>query len=216
MLTSLQEQFLRGTLLGDTHMAGSSSNPWLRFGQGEKQLSYLNHKVSMLSGYTHSRLERYTHPGNGGVHFQQRFRSNPDFAELYREFYPEGKKKITESQVKLLTFIGLAYWIADDGTVSRDERPGFNASDTCRLFIGRQVDQKVVEGIVEILNSRFAECKLTTGTKSAWSVAFSAKSSQDLALEFNALCDKAGLDKHIRPRRALRRALFQKSQKSTS
>ena len=39
----------------------------------------------------------------------------PCFNELYESFYPEGKKIVPLNIAELLTLLGLAYWISDDG-----------------------------------------------------------------------------------------------------
>jgi LAGLIDADG DNA endonuclease family len=57
------------------------------------------------------------HKQTGKVYSRIRFHtcSIPCFTEFYYLFYPEGQKVVPMNIGELLTSLGLAYWIADDG-----------------------------------------------------------------------------------------------------
>lgn len=111
-----QRQIVLGTLLGDgslTHTNGRNSS--LRVSHCVAQEELLQMEMDILGEWiTPSSPREEIHRG----HLQMMFSTytHSDFTELYKQFYPEGKKIIPEVILKELQPLGLAVWFMDDGS----------------------------------------------------------------------------------------------------
>ena len=121
-LSSELKQILVGLLLGDAcgSKKSPSSNARIKFHQGLVHKEYLLHLFELFNSYCLSVPKIITGLPNkitGKVHSSIWFqtRSLPCFTELYELFYPDGTKTIPLNIGELLTPLGLAFWIADDG-----------------------------------------------------------------------------------------------------
>lgn len=120
-LTERQQAIVAGTLFGD----GSVPLPTkhhndlsLRIAHSIKHLEYLEWKVQELRPFIvreHPYKQKLRGFGprptmeSGTVH-------HPFFTKMRRAFYPNGTKEITENCLKLLTPLGFAVWLMDDGS----------------------------------------------------------------------------------------------------
>lgn len=117
---------LVGLLLGDLCAVKlkKGTNVRLHFEQGLVHKDYLYHLYELFESYCSTAPKisnRLPDKRTGLIYTRVKFqtRSLPCFNELYDKFYPEGKKQIPENIGELLTPLGLAYWLADDGTFSK-------------------------------------------------------------------------------------------------
>ena len=116
-----------GLMLGDlyTRKRSSTGNVSLDFEQGTIHKDYLEHLYKLYKRYCLSALRIKTKISNrldkrtGKVHSSIRFStySLPCFNELYDLFYQNGLKIVPLNIADLLTPLGLAYWVFDDGRV---------------------------------------------------------------------------------------------------
>jgi hypothetical protein len=121
---SLPKEFkdiLVGLLLGDLSAEKQTLNVRLRFKQSTKHKDYLNHLFELFSTYcpnvpktNNLAPDKRTGKVYSNIWFNTY--SLPCFAELYNLFYLEGKKVIPLNIGELLTPLGLAYWLCDDGS----------------------------------------------------------------------------------------------------
>ena len=112
-LTSLQKEFLAGTLLGDGCLLWTTRGYCLRIHQGIRQKGYVEWKYQIMKSLVN------TPPKFDGNGYFFRTVSNPIFIEYRKKFYRRKQKKIPDNLRNLLTPLGLAVWIMDDG--SRDK-----------------------------------------------------------------------------------------------
>ena len=112
-LNRQQKEFLVGTLLGDGCLLKTTRGYCLRIHQGIKQKDYVEWKYNVMKDLVNTPPKLCQR----GYYF--RTVSNPIFDEYRQIFYEETKKKVPENIRNLLTPLGLAVWIMDDG--SRDK-----------------------------------------------------------------------------------------------
>lgn len=122
-LSYLQEQFILGSCLGDMNIqiGKKAANAKLSIVHCEKQKELFMAKVELLGdfmgsyryseGIVDSRTDK-KYPSYRGNSL-----SHPEFTRLYNIIYPNGKKKITQEYVDMITHpIALAFWFMDDGS----------------------------------------------------------------------------------------------------
>ena len=130
-LSPIQKEFLTGTLLGDGFLMETTRGYCLRIHQGIKQKEYVEWKYNVMENLVN------TLPKFCGRGYYFRTVSNPEFNWYRKIFYDGRKKRVPEDIRDLLTPLGLAVWIMDDG--SRDKgcvrisTHNFNYSDQLKL-----------------------------------------------------------------------------------
>lgn len=121
------KQTLVGLLLGDLYAAKQKSyaNARLKFQQSLVHEDYLLHLYELFKTYSsqapkiiHLSPDKRTGKVYSRIHFFTY--SLPCFNELRDLFYLDGKKIVPENIGDLLTPLGLAYWICDDGCWDRN------------------------------------------------------------------------------------------------
>ena len=124
-LTYEQEQFIRGSLLGDLNLAKPTENRCvnsrLAIVQCEKQKALFMKKVEILGDFmgNYKLIIPKPDPRTGKIYASYRGNSKAHkvFTDLYNELYINGKKTITKEFLdKITSPIALAYWFMDDGT----------------------------------------------------------------------------------------------------
>ena len=130
-LTSYLKSILTGLLLGDVCAVKRSTkgNTYLYFEQGFVHKEYIFHLYSLFEKYGGSPpkiSDRLPDKRTGNVYTRVRFitYSLPCFNEFYNLFYSSGssKKVVPLNIAELLTTLGLAYWIYDDGSFSKRDK----------------------------------------------------------------------------------------------
>lgn len=123
ILSSNLKQILVGLIIGDLHIQKSKGyvNPVCRFDQGIVHKDYIMHLFELFQSYCLAEPKtsiRSPSKQTGKVYSRIRFHTYalPCFNQLYELFYVNGKKVIPSNTFDLLTPLGLAYWIADDGS----------------------------------------------------------------------------------------------------
>lgn len=111
--------FIVGTVFGDGCLAKPAKNARLHLTHGHSQLDYIKHKSELLesinpNGVKSSQLydkraDKY-YPSHKICTY-----TNEQLTDLYKIFYPQGKKIITKKALSMLTPRGIAYWYMDDG-----------------------------------------------------------------------------------------------------
>jgi hypothetical protein len=120
MVSSRVEEIVVGMVLGDSHLAMLKQGARLEIGHSEKQKDYVFWKHKELSQYVSSNPHylEVPDPRYNATYGQWRFRtkSDPFFTELYKFFYPHGKKIIPKNISSFLNSpLTLAVWFMDDG-----------------------------------------------------------------------------------------------------
>lgn len=149
------KEILIGVILGDVNICKqkTSVNARLKFDQGTVHKDYLLHLFELFSDYCSMVPKTIIRaPDNRtGKEYSNIFfstRSLPCFLELYNLFYPAGSIKIVPLNIaELLTPIGLAYWICDDGLWDKHCRRVVLCTDSFTL--------KEVNLLIKVLNDKF-------------------------------------------------------------
>lgn len=112
-MTNIESNIIIGSLIGDgtLSMYGRSKNACYRENTGPSQIEYRKWKAEKLKNLDFK-------PNKYGAIYSP---SHPIYTELYKLFYPNGKKILTEENLKLLDDpIGLACLFMDDGSLIID------------------------------------------------------------------------------------------------
>ncbi|CCO27487.1 LAGLIDADG homing endonuclease (mitochondrion) [Rhizoctonia solani AG-1 IB] len=114
------KEILVGLILGDLHIFKNPTNVRLMFKQGICNKDYLMHLYEIFSAYcssepnfTNAAPDKRTGVVYTGIYFNTY--SLPCFNEFYNLFYKGGVKIVPSNIFELLTPLGLAYFICDDG-----------------------------------------------------------------------------------------------------
>jgi len=122
-LSELQDQFIRGSLLGDLNLSkpetNRSINSRLAIVHSIKQEELFMKKVELLGEFM-GNYKLYTPaPDKRTGKVYQTWRGNskthPVFTNIYKELYLDGKKVLTREYLNTITH-PIAYWFMDDGT----------------------------------------------------------------------------------------------------
>lgn len=115
-------QILIGLLMGDLNAKKRSDkcNTYFQFEQGLVHKEYIEHLYDLFKSYCQSVPKTTVRPPDKrtGNHYTRIYfltYSLPCFNELYELFHVNGKKIIPQNIGDLLTPLGLAYLICDDG-----------------------------------------------------------------------------------------------------
>lgn len=154
------KEILVGLLLGDLYGRQKSAYAMFVFKQGLKNQDYLHHLYSIFNEYSASAPKStisLPHPAHNNFLLRKCYTSFIFytysllcFNEIYNMFYISGKKVIPVNIFDLLTPIrrvGLAYWIADDGSWNKVNKYVTLCTDSFTLV--------EVQQLIEILNTKF-------------------------------------------------------------
>jgi hypothetical protein len=126
-LATKEKEILVGLLLGDLNVQKRNKNVRLRFIQSIIHEEYLMELYTMFKKFC-PQVPKILHPKpdsrTGKVYSYMFFNSYtlPCFVPLYALFYVAGKKVVPSTIGDLLTPLGLAHWICDDGTWDKRAR----------------------------------------------------------------------------------------------
>lgn len=114
------EQVLVGNILGDVYMRrfSTKANTRIVFRQGSINAAYLLHLYSLYLKFVSTPPSVTTITDSAGkTRYNLSFTTLdlPCFNPLYEKFYVNGKKVVPANIADILTPVGLAYWIMDDG-----------------------------------------------------------------------------------------------------
>jgi len=153
-LTDQLKQILVGLLLGDLYAQKrrKTGNTVFRFEQGTVHEDYLNYLYELFKSYCPSVPKisvRQPNKVTGKIYSRIYFLTYtlPCFNDLYLTFYPAGKKVIPANIADLLTPLGLAHFIADDGSWDKKGRYVVLCTNSFTL--------KEVEHLVSVLNNKW-------------------------------------------------------------
>jgi len=170
---------LIGLALGDLHVVKQKKgiNVSLRFEQGTVHEDYLLHLYDLFQDYCMQAPRIFNslpHKLTGKSYSRILFTTCSLFCfnELYDLFYLEGKKIIPSNIGALLTPLGLAYWISDDGSFVKKDRGvvlctnGFSLAE--------------VELLVSVLTDKFGLTCTINKSRGNHVIRISSKSLPDL------------------------------------
>lgn len=123
-MTDIERNIIIGSLIGDGTLSiyGRSKNACYRENTGPSQIEYRKWKAKNLENLDF-KTNKY-----GAIYSP----SHPIYTEIYELFYPNGKKILTEKNLKLLNHpIGLACLFMDDGSLIIDS---FRKKNNIYLF----------------------------------------------------------------------------------
>jgi hypothetical protein len=151
-LTAELRDILIGLILGDLHIrkATVNSNPSLRFKQSTIHDEYLFHLYELFKNYCSSAPKLKIEAADartGKVYTAIYFNTYclPCFKTIYNLFYLDRKKIIPSNIGELITPLGLAYWLCDDG--------GWDKNSTRLHTNSYTLDE--VNLLVQALNDKF-------------------------------------------------------------
>ena len=121
-LSEFQKEVIIGSLLGDARLECRSKegNARLRIHQGDRQKEFAFWKYNILKNLVATPPRRVIcchNPKTNEPHYSWYFHSLtfPEFKDLYCKFYSKKRKVLPENIDEMLTPVGLAVWIMDDG-----------------------------------------------------------------------------------------------------
>ena len=121
-----QDQFIRGSLLGDLNLSkpgtNKNVNSRLTIVHSKKQEDLFMEKVKILKEFMGNYKLSIPSPDKRTGKIYETWRGNskthPVFTKIYNELYINNVKKLTKSFLDTITHpIALAYWFMDDGTL---------------------------------------------------------------------------------------------------
>lgn len=112
-ISSRQKEFLVGTLLGDGCLLKTTMGYCFRAHHGKKQKEFIDLKYQIMKNFVN------TPPKLSGNSFYFRTVSNPIFSVYHQLFYKDKIKIVPINIGNLLSPLGLAIWIMDDGSRSK-------------------------------------------------------------------------------------------------
>lgn len=124
-LSEEQDQFIRGSLLGDLNLSNPKNNrninSRLTLVHSKKQEDLFMQKVKILGEFMGSYRLHTPSPDKRTGKVYETWRGNskahPVFTKIYNELYINSTKKLTKDFLNTITHpIALAYWFMDDGT----------------------------------------------------------------------------------------------------
>jgi hypothetical protein len=184
-------------VVGDGSLKRTKTGAWLRLGHAQDQKSFLVWKAALLSEYGSPRLEEYK-PRVGQIYFQMRWKSQPEWGEIYDKLYQQSRKIVRADLFADFTDLDWAIFFGDDGTIHRDLREGFNASDRA-IFAGSSKVIKEPKALKEIIEVEFGKTSFyEVGTN--FQIRLNAEASQNLGLRINPYLSTVLQKKVILPR----------------
>jgi hypothetical protein len=150
------KNILVGLILGDIFIYKACANARLCFKQGLIHKDYLEHLYELFKNYcskapviTNRLPDRRTGKIYNGIYFYSY--ALPCINEFYDLFYVAGKKIIPSNIKELLTPLGFAYWLADDGCFCKTSHRVFICTESFTL--------SEINLLVETLNDKWnLEC----------------------------------------------------------
>lgn len=124
----------------------------LYFEQSIKNKDYIFHLFELFKHHSRSEpkiSERIADKRSGKIYTRVQFATNAlsCFNELYHTFYPKGKKIVPWNIEELLTPLGLAYWICDEGS--------FQKKHKCINIVTNSYTLQEVDLLLGVLRSKF-------------------------------------------------------------
>lgn len=153
-LSTHLKDILVGLILGDVCIRKQKTgvNVNIQFCQGIIHKDYLMHLYDLFNIYCGAApkiINRHPNKITGKIYSTIGFQTFalPCFADLYDLFYVDGVKVVPLIIEKLLTPVGLAYWISDDGC--------WHKRDGYTLLCTDGFREKDVDLLVSALNNKF-------------------------------------------------------------
>jgi len=127
MLSRSDRSFLRGTCIGDGYLRRvGPASALLQIAHSGKQREYLRWKVGRLNRILNcsNPIRDYQAETNGVIHEVTRWwsESRAELYPLWKELYPQGRKRITASFLRDTGLEGLALLYMDDGSLHLRQR----------------------------------------------------------------------------------------------
>ena len=133
ILTSEQEQFLFGKILGDGYLRSNTdnTNSQFSFAHEIKQKDYCFFSYSFIKDWCNSEPTYRVQQLNPKIYKKDKCEKyvveticHPEFTRLRRYFYDQGKKIINNDILDNLTDLSLAIWYQDDGSIETNTHSG--------------------------------------------------------------------------------------------
>jgi hypothetical protein len=157
------KQILVGLILGDLYIEKRCLNACLRFSQGTVHELYLMYLFELFKSYCGAEPKtqmRTAEKISGKLHESKYFNTFalPCFNTFHELFYLNGKKVVPANIEELLTPIGIAHWICDDGSFNKWKRSVILNTQSFTL--------DDVELLMKVLTNKFnLNCTINKNTK---------------------------------------------------
>jgi len=185
-LTKDLQEILIGLLLGDVCAQKRSikGNTNIHFEQSIIHKDYIFYLFELFKDYCRSKpkvSDRLPDKRTGKIYTRVQFTSYclPCFNELYYMFYNKGKKIVPLNIEELLTPLGLAFWICDDGTFDKKHK-------YIRLATNAYTLQEV-DLLLNVLKTKFKLNCYYIKDGSGYVITINAKSVLDLQVILNPI-----------------------------
>ena len=114
-VTPLQKELIFGSLLGDGHLARTTSGYAFRVNHSFSQKEYVDWKYAFLLSLTNSAPRVYQQS------YYFRTVTHPIMTDLRRMFYEGNQKRLPHETETLITPFAFAIWLMDDGARDKNQ-----------------------------------------------------------------------------------------------
>lgn len=119
-----QQQFIFGSLLGDSHLAcrirheRGTDKEQLEFSVGhcEKQKGYIEHIAKLLGTNISCSIQGPNSFGTGNKQFRTAYYNKYELLPIHKLCFRNNKKTVSKDWTDKIDALALAYWFMDDGT----------------------------------------------------------------------------------------------------
>lgn len=122
-MTNKEKNLLLALSLGDGFLSKDGNAGKLYLCHGEYQLTYLQHKVNLVSSILYKNFNVYKTESKFGTTWRSSM-YHRYFGILRNFLYKDGKKFISKKVLDRIDEQGLAYWYMDDGSCYAKKRNG--------------------------------------------------------------------------------------------
>jgi hypothetical protein len=161
-LTEYEQQAVLGTLLGDASIGypnKRSRTPRLATNHGGPQEAWSRYKAETLCRLG-VRVDVVANPGFGEITVRSVSRCLPALVGVFDLVRPDGgDKRITPAWLDQLGGVGLAWWLCDDGSCSRDTGMSLHTEG---------YDRESVECAAAWLSTKFGRVSINCGRTCGW------------------------------------------------
>lgn len=153
-LTHEQEQFILGSLLGDSSLCYSSNRNRYDFNTGHclAQKEYVFHIAKLLNTNVRSYIKDKNSYSYGKEFFITSYYNRYELEKIYNLCFVSGKKTVTKEWADKLSPLAIAYWYMDDGS-SHKKNNNVNVNFSTLSFTREEC---------EILQNRLLEFNIET------------------------------------------------------
>jgi len=160
-----QRELLTGMLLGDASMATCRKRALLRLTHSINQEEWFDRKLEALKGFTWTG-RHYRKQPLGGIAISVNSRVSGGLNEIYRAWYPDGKKRINRTEVSAcFSPMMLAAWYCDDGSLHVNKTKAGKETRPSAILYTNNFEHDDVEWLTQLLIDHGIDCHVVVNKR---------------------------------------------------